>query len=169
MQYPTAQLAIANLNGATFIGIDTLTSVKLKGGKKNPMQGRVTKVMRNASTMCFSNSKTNGYENMVKRRLEQEGKDASSFVVGPRVWGSRIEGTPFVEHNGSMYLEVIFMKAGEVEYFLDGAVINKSDIEGLDDPIVNDEGQGGVNNKVVIRTYSLDSITAMRSNGAEWV
>ena len=61
MQYPTAQLAIANLNGATFIGIDTLTAVKLKGGKKNPMQGRVTKVMRNASTMCFSNNKTNGY------------------------------------------------------------------------------------------------------------
>ena len=56
MQYPTAQLAIANLNGATFIGIDTLTAVKLKGGKKNPMQGRVTKVMRNASTMCFSNN-----------------------------------------------------------------------------------------------------------------
>ena len=104
---------------------------------------------------------------MVRRRLAAEGKAAEDFVLGPRAWGERIPGTCFVEHTGKQYLEVIFLRAGKSTYFLDGAEISKGDIEGLETDA--EEGrQGGLENKVVIRTFALDSVVALRANGQEW-
>jgi hypothetical protein len=165
MNRNTAQAAFANLAGGTFVGLDSLTTVKLKGGKKNPMQGRVTKLMYDATVMAFSNTNSNAYENMVNRRLQAEGKPA--FLVGPRAWGERVDGTPFVEHKGSLYLEVIFMKAaGKTTFFLDGAEIAREDITGLEEAV---EGrQGDLENKVIIRTFALDSVVALRANGTEY-
>lgn len=166
MQFKIVEAALNTLEGGTFIGLDTETKVKLKGGKKNPQQGRITKRMIGASVMCFANNQTNAYENMVKRRLVAEGKDANDFQLSERVWGHRIAGTPFVEHNGNHYLEVIFMRAGAVEYFMDGQPINKNDIIGLEDS--SEAHQGGLDNKVVLRTFAIDSIVALRANGKEW-
>lgn len=166
MNLATASLALANLSGGTFVGMDTETVPTLKGGKKNPMQGRVTKRMTGATVMCFSNTETNAYENMVRRRLEKEGKNADSFTLSPRAWGERIPGTAFVEHNGKHYLEAIFLRSGTVEYFLDGVNIDPAKIEGLQDKQEGD--QGGLDNKVIIRTFSLDSVTALRVNGNEY-
>ena len=118
------------VNGASFVSIDTLTDVKLLGGKKNPMIGRVTKRGVGHSVMVFQNKKTNGYEAMVQRRLEKEGKNPESFTLGPRQWGTRITDTPFVEHNGQTYLEVIFLKSGKVDYLVDGQEF-AGEIEGL--------------------------------------
>ena len=166
MKLETAQRAFAALEGGTFVGLDTETPVKLKGGKKNPQQGRVTKVMKGAQVMSFSNTNGSAYDAMVRRRLEAEGKDADSFELSPRAWGERISGTPFVEHKGEHYLEVIFLKAGEVQYQLDGQSVPESEIEGLPD---KQEGQqGGLENKVVIRTFKLENVTALRAYGLKW-
>ena len=56
---------------------------------------------------------------------------------------------------------MIFLKAGPVEYMLDGQVIDRIAIEGLDDPVINPEGQGGLSeeNRVQIRTFAFDSLT----------
>jgi hypothetical protein len=169
MHYDTAKEALNGLAGGTFVGLDTVTQVKLRGGKKNPMQGRVTKLMAGAQVMCFSNTNGSAYDAMVRRRLEQEGKDPASFELGPRAWGERVPNTSFVEHKSAHYLEAIFLRAGRVEYLLDGQPISKADIEGLDEPVMNPEGQGGLSNKVIIRTFSLESITALRANGQEWI
>ena len=159
--------AVTNVSGASFIGLDTLTEVKLAGGKKNPMQGRVTKRMTGASVMVFSNTKTNAYEAMVQRRLTAEGKDPATFVLGERAWGMRVPEMPIVVHekDGDVkyYLEVIFLKAGNVEYRLDGNPIAKADIEGLVDKEAG--GQGGLENKVQIRCFAADSITEIRVDG----
>jgi hypothetical protein len=168
MDYQTAQQIFGSLAGGTFVGIDTQTEVKLKGGKKNPHQGRVTKVMRGAQIMVFTNSETNAYDAMVRRRLEAEGKDPDSFKLGERAWGVRIAGTPFVEHKGEYYLETIFMRAGSVEYQLDGVSIDKADIEGLEERGVNPDSQAGLENRVVIRTFKLDSIMGLRAMGVDW-
>ncbi len=168
MDYPTAQKIFGSLAGGTFVGIDTQTEVKLKGGRKNPHQGRVTKVMTGAQIMVFTNAETNAYDAMVKRRLEAEGKDPESFVLGERVWGQRIAGTPFVEHAGQYYLETIFMRAGAVEYRLDGVPIPKDQIEGLEEKEVSQDSQAGLDNKVVIRTFKLDSIMGLRAMGVDW-
>lgn len=148
--------------GATFVGIDTMTSPKLRGGRKNPHQSRITKLTYDSQVMAFTSGA--GYENMVNRRLAEEGKP--SFEVGPRAWGERIPNTPFVEHGEKMYLEVIFLKAGKSTFFLDGAVIAREDIEGLEE--AQEGRQGDLEEKVIIRTFALDSIVALRANGQTW-
>jgi len=159
---------LAEVNGATFLGIDTVTVVPLKGGKSNPFQGRVTKQVTGSNVMVFSNKKCSAYESIVKRRLEQEGKDPRSFSLSPRVWGVRRENQPFVDYNEKVYLEVIFLKPGNVEYKLDGKPCTQSDMitlmkNGLNTDKSSSE-QGGLDNKVIIRTYSIESIKAITVN-----
>jgi hypothetical protein len=151
----------ANISGGTFITIDTLTPVKLTGGKSNPLQGRVTKRVTGSNVMVFQNKTINAYDAMVKRRLEKEGKDPASFVIGPRQWGEREDGTPFVSHNGKMYLEVIFLSAGNVELLVDGKPY-VGNIQGL--PGATEGHQGGLENKVIIRTYTVENITSITIN-----
>jgi hypothetical protein len=151
------------VNGNSIISIDTLTDVTVKGGKKNPFLGRVTKRTTGSSVMVFQNKNVNGYENMVKRRLQKEGKNPETFVLGPRQWGTRVPGTPFVEHNGQTYLEVIYLRRGNVEYLVDGQQY-KGDIEGLP-PDPEEADQGGLSNKVVIRSYNIASLRAITING----
>ena len=157
------QALLANVNGNTIISIDTDTVPTLKGGKSNPMQGKIHKIMIGGNVMVFTNKKSNGYENMVNRRLEQEGFDAQTFAVGPRAWGTRIEGTPFVEHNGALYLEVIFLRPGKAEYKHGVRPIAAEDIIGLDEK--QEAKQGGLMNKVFIRTFKEDSIVAITIDG----
>jgi len=157
-----------NVNGATFVSISTSTDVKLLGGKKNMMQGRVRKITTGANVMVFQNKTVNGYDAMVKRRLEKEGKNPESFELSPRVWGTRLPNMPFVHHidkngNENYYLEVIFLNSGESHYELDGKIISADQIEGLN--LDKKEGdQGGLNDKVIIRTFKLDSITSVTIN-----
>lgn len=154
---------ILDFNGVTFIGIDTITTPKLKGGRKNPMQGLVHKRTIGANCMIFQNKNQNGYENAVKRRLVKEGKDPESFELQPRKWGKRITGTPFVVHNGRYYLEVIFLNPGTTSYHFLGNEIDKSDVIGL--PESKEGEQGGLDDKVIIRTYAVSSIIAITVNG----
>lgn len=155
-------LTSQEINGASFISIDSETVVQLRGGKTNPHKGRVTKRVTGSNVMIFQNKTTNAYENMVHRRLKQEGKDPASFELSPRAWGTRLEGCPFVQHKEELYLEVIFLKAGTTEYFLDGQPIAKSEIIGLEDHAEGE--QGGLDNKVIIRTYKCDSIRSITVN-----
>ena len=152
---------ISGINGASFIGVDTLTTVKLTGGKKNDQQGRVQKSNVGSSVMVFQNKNSNAYENMVRRRLESEGK-SENFEVKPRVWGVRIEGTPIVEHKGEYYLEVIFLKSGDTSYLIDGKPVRKDLINGL--PVRKDSGQGGLENQVIIRSFKISSISRITIN-----
>jgi hypothetical protein len=145
-----------------------VTEVKLTGGKANPFQGRVTKRMTGASVMVFQNKKSNAYENMVNRRLEAEGKDPASFQLGERAWGTRIPETPFIEHKGQKYLEVIFLKSGSTELLVDGQPYSDH-IPGLPEEKTNADSQGGLDNKVIIRTFKLDSIKVIRVNKQEYV
>lgn len=157
---------LSSVNGATFISMDTCTTPVLTGGKKNPMQGRVRKHNTGANIMVFQNKKANAYDNMVKRRLEKEGKNPELFKLQPRKWGTRVQGLPIVEHKGEQYLEVIYLKSGRTSYSLDGHPIDKDNIEGL--KISQGGTQGGLNDKVVIRTFKVGSITRLKVGGNEY-
>ena len=156
---------LMQLNGCAIGAITTETNVTLKGGKKNAMQGKITKRMEGGNVMFFCNSNSNTYNNMVKKRLTAEGKDAANFKLGKRVWGERIIDTCFVQHKGQMYVEVVFLKKPtKIDYFLAGQAIDKTAIEGL--PVDKAEGkQGGLNNKVIIRTYKLASLLKIKMGG----
>lgn len=168
------------VNGCTFAGLDCVTDVKLAGGRKNPYQGKLVKHCYGNRVMLFTNKLSNGYENMVRRRLVAEGKDPSSFQLGELVWGTRLPNSPIIEHKNQHYLQVIFLVPGEPQYFatddiywyLDngekfvafkkGDEVPKRCIKGL--PEHKGSGRQGLegDNKVVVRTYSLDSIRCIR-------
>lgn len=154
---------LENVNGATFISIDTSTEPKLTGGKKNAYKGRVRKIMTGANVMVFQNKNSSGYDNMVKRRLVKEGKAPESFNLSPRSWGTRLPNTPIVEHKGSYYLEVIFLNKGDVHYEVDGVVTDPATITGLQG-YEGEARQGGLNDKVIIRTFKIDSLTSITIN-----
>lgn len=165
---------VANVSGNSFVGLDTEVKVALKGGKANPMQGRVTKRTIGSSVMVFQNKNINGYAAMVERRLKSEGKNPKSFELGPRKWGERIPNTPLIKHTNKAgetkhYLEVIFLKSGSSTYYLDGKVIEKDQIEGLDDTDRTPTGQGGLEDQVIIRTYDVASLTKVRIDKTEYV
>jgi hypothetical protein len=165
MNYDQVKEILDQVNGATFAGLDTVTQVKLKGGKKNLLQGRVSKVTTGSTVMIFTNKNSNGYANMVKRRLEQEGKDVTSFELKPRAWGQRVPNSPFVDHKEKKYIECIFLKGGKSVYMIDDKEVNADEIEGLEIAVASEESQGGLDNKVIIRTYAIDSIEKMRVMG----
>jgi len=156
---------LSGINGCTFAGIKAQTPVKLKGGKKNPQQGKIYKLVENGNCMLFPNKKSNGYENMIKRRLEKEGKNPDSFKLGKRAWGKRIENTPLVEHKGKYYLEIIYMQPPKVKYLYENKPIKKDEIEGL--PERKEGKQGGLSdeNKVYIRTIALENIKELHLKG----
>lgn len=159
-KYDTITAALSNVNGATFISFDSLTDVPLLGGMKNPMKDRVKKRTIGNVVMVFTNKNSNGYDNMVRRRLEQEGKDPDSFKLGERKFGTRVEGTPIIEHGEEKYLEVIFLKAGKSCYELDGSEIADHAIIGLNPTNATGE-QGGLEKKVIIRTFKFSSIIGL--------
>lgn len=161
------QSLLKDVDGNAIISIDTVTTPTLKGGKGNPLQGQIRKVMIGGNVMIFTNKRVNGYDAMVKRRLEKEGKDPASFQLSPRQWGERVDGTPFVKHNGQLYLEVIFLRAGKVHYTHGARPIDKAAITGLEDK--EEAHQGGLDNKVIIRTFKADSIQAITINGERHV
>ena len=163
MQIETLNTVLNSIEGVTFAGLDSVTDVTLLGGKKNEQQGRVKKVTVGNSIMLFTNKNSNGYENMVKRRLEKEGKNPASFKLGELPWGTRIPNTPIIEHKGEHYLQVIFLKSGKTHYELDGKKVDKTEIVGLKPASEGaSDAQAGLEDMVIVRTFKLSSITELR-------
>lgn len=171
VNFEELQTLVNSVKGTTFAGLTTTTNVKLSGGKKNPQQGRITKRTESANIILFSNSEKSGYESMVRKRMISEGKDPEEFKLKPRAWGQRIGNSPFIEHNGKKYLECIFVSPGTTTYYEDGVEIDPDNIEGLPEKKemteTQKESQGGIENKVILRTFSLDSIVSIKIKNEE--
>lgn len=182
----TLEAVLADINGAEFASIDTLTMVPLnktlggRGTGANPHFGKVFKRTEGIHCMVFTNKNSNGYENMVKRRLAKEGKDPADFQLGERSFGKRIENTCFIEHTNAAgeyqkYLEVICIGDGpkHTEYLLltdKGLVpIEKENIIGLKQSAPNPEGQGGLEDKVEIRTFKIENVKRIRTDKKEYL
>lgn len=171
------QALLSNLDGATFAALDTVTKPVLKGGKSNPMQGKIEKRCIGHRVMLFSNKKSSGYENKVRRHLEREGKNPDSFELGPLPWGERLPESPIIHNKGKFYLQVVFLASGSVEYratqnivryspdfmveYEAGDIIPKDEIDGLNERSGSEHQ--GLDNEVIVRTYSLDSIVKLRA------
>ena len=62
------------------------------------------------------------------------------------------------------------IKKSEMKYFLDGVEILKKDIEGLEsDKEEGNQGGLGENNKVIIRTYKIESLTRVTIGGKTYI
>lgn len=71
-QIHNAAEVLGKLRGVSFLGLDHETVVPLKGGKKNEMQGRVTKRVTGSTVLVAQNKNTNTYQNMVRNRIAGE-------------------------------------------------------------------------------------------------
>jgi hypothetical protein len=113
--------------GCTLMGYDALTQETLTGGKKNLMQGRVSKLHTHFLSMVFNNAVKNSYESMVNKRLSEEGKEVG-FEAGALPWGTKIENTACIEHKGSYYLQTIqFQTAEKLNDFCENVGITFTD------------------------------------------
>lgn len=160
--------ALNGFKGTTFAGITTLTNVKMMGGKKNLFQGRVQKLVKSGITL-FDSAK--GYENRVNKQLVQEGKEPN-FCVGDLAWGERVGDSPIITHNDKFYLQSVFLnKPSEVIYILDGEmVVDKEVLNFIKSTEISSNGgnQGGLAEKVNVRTFSFDSVLILKMNGIEY-
>lgn len=161
---------VESVKGVSMASIDTCTEVKLTGGKKNPMLGRVFKVSKGIPVMVCRSSADGSvaYQNKVNRHLAKEGKEADFESAGLASW-LEVVSFPLIQHktNGTQYLQLIYTGTSQdTVYMLDGQPIAKADIIGF--PATKTEGhQGGLSDegKVYVRTPKLDSILEMRVKG----
>jgi len=148
------------INGNTFINIETMTAVSdLVKPKSNPFNGAMK--MNISNVQIFQNKNGSSYEAKVKREMAKEGKDPESFELQPRTWGERIKNTPLVMHKGEFYLEVMFnSQVGATKFFHEGKEISAETLK--PHRRIKVEGkQGGLENKVIIRTYKVASIQSI--------
>lgn len=159
---------MAELSGVSFISLDTTTEQKVNkfyvdddGEKKpNPHHGRITKKMIGGRGLIYQNKNVNGFQNQVNSQMKKEGL-SGEFKVGPRSWGVREKDLPIVTLRDQVYLEVIFADKGKTQYYLDDHPIDRKDILGLPKQS-KPTGQGGVKQQIVIRTFKVESIDALR-------
>lgn len=142
------------ISGCTFASIDS--------------ECEVTKGIRcitiGTSVMLFSMKEGSGYENMVKRRLEQAGKDPKNFVLGDLPWGERIPNSPLIYHKGKHYLQTILLYGGAETFYIGRHQVDPSDLDLR--KIRTNQGLP-VGREVHVRTYALDSISKIMLLGEE--
>lgn len=152
------------VKGTTFANIDTVTKVKLTGGKSNPLANRdITKIVTGSSVILFFTSNSNGYENMVRKQMMREGIPQNEFQLKSMGYGTPIAGTPFLEHHGETYIGMVFLKPGKTSYYIDGVPANASSIPGLPVTTPSSESQGGIKKKIIYRSYKVSSIKTIRA------
>jgi hypothetical protein len=166
---------LSKFEGATFAALDTVTVPVLRGGKGNPFQGKVEKHCLGHRVILFTNKNVSGYENKVKRHLAKAGLNPESFSLGPLPWGERIPDSPIIQHNGKHYLQCVFLEAGSVEYVATESIedsdgfywrafesIPKQAIQGLNEKTGSEHQGLERSEQVIVRTYAIDSIVALR-------
>jgi len=138
--------------------VTTLTIEKMNK-KNNPYLDRVIK-------KTISNVFINyDYQKAVNNRLVKEGKEAD-FVAKPRVWGTRVQGTPLVEHNNAFYVSLGYLtkNSPKVEYRMDGEIIDKSVFQEFL-PAASKSNTQGLDNDVVVRDVQVENVYELKVAG----
>ena len=176
MDLATAQVIFENVRGTRFVGIDTLTVESRLKRDEAVQPGKLTKRTTGSVVMVFAQKDPTAFNNQVLRRMEKEGLDPTEFKVGPLSYGEWMEDSPFIVYTKkgdtepTYYLRTHFVKAGASEYFLDGKPINKNKIVDTSAPKTpSKQARLGITDEVIPRNFKLDSLTAIRIDGAEYI
>ena len=133
---------------------------KLKGGKKNPQQGRIRKTTNAVVTL--------GSAGNYGLRKVSEGEYETVAEVKSRAWGERVGETCIIEHKGALYLEFYPDGDSHTSYFLDDSPIAKSDIDGLPSSrrqdVLKGDGSHG-ETEVKPTTVKLDNVSSVVADG----
>lgn len=107
------------------------------------------------------------YQNMVKRRMLAEGKDPNTFEP---VFGREIEfRNPICRYIRENTISNVF--SWVTERFitnLKGKWFTRNRASGYEAPAMKeDDDSGGIENKVIIRSYDIGNITRIKANSEE--
>lgn len=141
---------LSAVRGARFATITALTDARLlKTG--NPF-GKVMKLSR---VNVVINHK---YENSVNNQRTREG-NAADFTAQPRKWGERVKGTPFVTHNGRVYLECGVQKTLSHEYLMScGERLTDLQVAPFQPTKASNADHQGVEREIILRDYAIDTL-----------
>ena len=142
---------LKSIRGCTFASLDAETIVK---GFRHVKTGE--------RVIVFTNKKSSGYENMVKRRLLGAGLNPDSFVLGDLPWGQRVPDTPLITHKGEYYLQTIFLGAWTSKYYLGSQEVPEHLLGGIITRPRHYEQGLPKEKEVTVKTYKLSSITGIR-------
>jgi hypothetical protein len=168
------QIALENHKGNGFAHIISRVPVPMNkksriDGATNPFLGILFKVSDSMVNYGFY------YANSLDNQAEREGKQIV-FERKPRKWGTRIKGTPLVEHtkkDGSyhLYLETKVEKVNSTKYELaDGTPVGKGEFaEFLGPKPAPSSTQDGLTKKIILRDYALENILSFKGDGLEIV
>lgn len=144
---PTAQL-LSKLGKPAVISYKGKADVL--GGKKNPMTGRVTKIVSNLPVILCGNG--GEYE---KAKRAESGDD--TYVSGPLPWGTR-NADGLIEHKGITYVQYMVTGRGDrTQYFLDGNPIAKEDIDRLKPTVT----PADTSSKIMLRVTDIENLISV--------
>lgn len=154
---------LREIRGAKAVTITAKTELKMKVSARQAFSGPVFKLSRVNGMINWV------YENAVNRQREREGVTAD-FESHPRQWGVRLQGTPFVQHNDSLYLELKVEKSLEEPTYVDveGNAVTFDAVQPHLTARSNSSRQG-VEKQIILRDYRMDSITSITVNGTCYI
>ena len=132
---------LLSFRGCKALTIVSRTKVKVK--KAAPFKEVVKESITNGMTGGI-------YANAMSKAI------GTAFTPGPRVWGTRIKGSPIVEHNGKKYLEMHVIRT-KAKYFADGVEVPEEAVK----PFM----YAKKDSPVKWRDYSFESIKEVRMDG----
>lgn len=157
---------LRNARGATIVTVEARTEPRLLArhpvsGQPNPLKGNLIKVSRVNGIINW------GYEGSVNRQRARE-EMTPDFEALPRKWGFRLPGTPLVEHDGRLYLELKVERSLDHRYeTFDGLELDSADVEAYLPQ--RSASRQGVSRQVILRDYALDNIISIRMGGMTYI
>ncbi len=153
---------LSAIRGACPVTIETRTVPTMRK-TGNPYAGNVVKLSRVNGMVGWH------YAASVNAQRVREGGSAD-FDAVPRKWGERVASTPFVVHNGRVYLELKVERSLGHEYqTVAGQPVPVDALAPFLPAQRPDNGRQGVEREVVLRDYAIDSIAAVTLNGQRHV
>ena len=156
---------VVETNGARFASIVSTTDARVKktsndGSTTNP---NFKDTIKTSKALVIIN---HNYTNSVNNQRNREEDNATVFVAHPRAWGSRINGTSFVEHKDTLYLELKVESSLGYEYFnkTTGEHLDKDEVHSFITPR-KESGRQQVDNPVIIRDYKVSNLDYITMNG----
>jgi len=158
---------LEQIKGSRIITIEALTKetrlrAKDSFGNPNPYWGKLLKLSRVNGLINWS------YENAVNNQRVREGQpllpDGSieRFKSLPRAWGVRKIGTPFIEHKGKVYIEMMVLNSSH-QYVVDDEYINEADITSFLAP-KKESSRQKTKKSIILRDYAIDNILRVKMN-----
>jgi hypothetical protein len=140
------QNLLDKINGCTFANIDSITE---------PSNG-IRKETKGTRVILFTNKKSSGYDNMVRRRLVAAGKNPDRFSLGDLPWGKRLPNSPLIENKGKYYLQCIVLAEGPSKYYIGEREINPAGLLRTGQKTNQGLPPG---EEVIVACFKLESIT----------